>query len=290
MPSPQQWSDRFDAWSEEKTRQAIAAALPPYVTELAVPDADARPIGNPWTERLFDGPWYVSAPRDPDRPACSLVFVQSADGNTGAHDPATLGGGQTDKHLIYEGLSRVAADGVLAGAATVRGSGVIFSVWHPELIRLRRSLALPRHPVQIVATLRGMDLDEELIFNVPDVEVVLLTTRAASDEMRAGLLARPWVTPVLLHEPADLRGGVKQLVSRGIRRVSCVGGRTLACSLLDANLVDEIYLTTAARPGGEPGTPLCGSPWRGPTRVRKRGTAEETGVLFEQIVPLRATA
>ena len=46
------------------------------------------------------------------------VFVQSADGNTGARNPADLGGGETDKHLIYEGLSRVDVDGVLAGAAT----------------------------------------------------------------------------------------------------------------------------------------------------------------------------
>jgi len=53
---------------------------------------------------------------------CSLVFVQAADGNTVASDPALLGGGQTDKHIVYEGLSRVAADAVLAGARTVRGT------------------------------------------------------------------------------------------------------------------------------------------------------------------------
>jgi hypothetical protein len=38
----------------------------------------------------------------------------------------------TDKHLIYEGLSRAAADAVLAGAATVRAGDIVFSVWHPE--------------------------------------------------------------------------------------------------------------------------------------------------------------
>lgn len=51
----------------------------------------------------------------PERTALSLVFVQSQDGNTGGADPASFGGGATDKHLIYEGLSRVAADAVLAG-------------------------------------------------------------------------------------------------------------------------------------------------------------------------------
>ena len=51
-----------------------------------------------------------------------------------------LGGGETDKHLIYEGLSRVAADAVLAGAETIRGGDIVLSVWHPELVRLRASL------------------------------------------------------------------------------------------------------------------------------------------------------
>ena len=65
----------------------------------------------------------------------SLVFVQSRDGNTGANNPAELGGGPTDKYLIYEGLSRVAADGVMAGASTI-GKSVFFSITHPQLVAL----------------------------------------------------------------------------------------------------------------------------------------------------------
>ena len=30
----------------------------------------------------------------------NLVFVESREGNTGADDPSTLGGGETDQHLI----------------------------------------------------------------------------------------------------------------------------------------------------------------------------------------------
>ena len=74
--------------------------------------------------------------------------VQSSDGNTCAADPGLLGGGNTDTHLIDEGLSRVAVDAVLAGAETVRRSEVVFSVWHPKLVDLRMSLGLSRHPVQ----------------------------------------------------------------------------------------------------------------------------------------------
>src|SRR4029078_9723020 len=137
--------------------------------------------------RLFVGAFYVTRPHTPRRPACSLVFVQSADGNTGAENPGTLGGGDTDTHVIYEGLSRVAAQAVLAGASTVRGSGVVFSVWHPELVQLRAALGYPRHPVQIVATMRGLDPAAELIFNVLDIPAIVLCSPRARATMRGRL-------------------------------------------------------------------------------------------------------
>ena len=92
-------------------------------------------IGNAWSREHFDGPFHVFA-APPDRPAISLVFVQTRDGNTGAPNPENLGGGPTDKHLIYEGLSRVAADAVLAGASSV-GHSVFFTIDQPELVALR---------------------------------------------------------------------------------------------------------------------------------------------------------
>src|SRR5262249_18515744 len=132
-----------------------------------------RAIGNAWTRKLYDGAFHLPDP-PADLPAVSLVFVQSRDGNTGAAYPEDLGGGPTDKHLIYEGLSRVAADGVLAGAATAVGPNIFFSVWHPELVALRRELGLPRHPAQIVVSKRGhIDLNARL-FNVPCVPVVVI--------------------------------------------------------------------------------------------------------------------
>ena len=280
------------AWTHGGTLRAVGGgedpsrvrrAASPYVTELEQPGSGLHAIGNAWTQRLFDGPFYLSPALEPGRPACSLVFVQTADGNTGADDPGTLGGGETDKHLVYEGLSRVAAHAVVAGAATVRGSGVVFSVWHPELVALRAALGFPRHPVQIVATSRGLDPDSELLFNVPELRVIVLGTPFALEQMRGALAERPWVVPVTI-DAADPRTAFARLASMGIGRVSCVGGRTFAASLLDADLVDEIHLTTAASPGGEAGTALRTDARRGRTIVRKRGTGPEAGVRFEQIV------
>jgi riboflavin biosynthesis pyrimidine reductase len=279
------WVRRFETFAADKTRAALAAALPPYITEFSRAAGAALAIGNAWSIGLFDGPFHISPARDVRRPACSLVFVQSADGNTGGPEPESLGGGATDKHLIYEGLSRVACDAVLAGAATVRGSRVVFSVWHPEMVRLRASLGLPRHPVQIVATLSGMDLDEALLFNIPEIRVVLLTIAATARRMEGALRARPWIGVIPMRAAGDLPHAVEQLRSAGIARMSCIGGRTLARDLLDAGLVDDVYLTTAPRIGGEPDTPLHVTPWRGPVLMRKHGTAAELGVVFEHIVP-----
>src|SRR3954466_6028888 len=100
----EEWAAAFSALIADKTRQAQAAALPPYETELSAPSVDAVALGNAWSERLFSPPFFLT-PTHRDRPACSLVFVQSADANTSARDPATLGGGVTTKHLIFKGLS-----------------------------------------------------------------------------------------------------------------------------------------------------------------------------------------
>jgi len=276
------WDARFGAFIAERTRVASAAVLPPYRTEVASPPRHALAIGNDWSSHLFDGPFFVTPPYK-DRPACSLVFVASAEGNTGASDPGSLGGGVTDQHLIYEGLSRVAADAVLAGAETMRGGNLILSTWHPELVALRQRLGKPRHPVQIIASLQGVDLESGLLYNVPDVAVIILTVAAGAARMDAALRPRPWIRLVTMAAAGDLRNAFTLLRALGIQIVSCIGGRTLARGLFENGLVDDLYLTRSPRPGGEPNTPLPTASWGSELVVRKRGTGTETGVVFEHM-------
>jgi riboflavin biosynthesis pyrimidine reductase len=270
-------ASRFEEFAERKTRDAERAAIYRLVTTHEAPVARTlRAIGNDWTKRLYDGAFHlVEPPRQV--PALSLVFVQSRDGNTGASNPVALGGGPTDLHLIYEGLSRVAAAAVMAGAATAAGPNVFFSVWHPELVALRmsRELSLPRHPAQIVVSADGrVDIDRGLLFNVPDVRVFVLAGARCRDRCAEGFARRPWITLVPL-EPGGLRGALERLRSdHRIDRISAIGGRSTASSLIDAGLVQDICLTTTARAGGEPNTPFYvgGRPPRLETIVRKRGT------------------
>jgi riboflavin biosynthesis pyrimidine reductase len=190
----------------------------------------------------------------PERAALSLVFVQSKDGNTGAEDPSAFGGGATDMHLIYEGLSRVAADAVLAGARSLHPKA-FFSVWHPQLVALRATLGLPRHPAQIVISQRGTVDLTTLLFNVPEVPVVLLAGDECIACQGAALRVRPWIRVIRLNGD-DLRSALQQLKREdGIQRISAVGGRYTATRLVDLKLAQDIYLTTTAHNGGNPGTP-----------------------------------
>jgi 5-amino-6-(5-phosphoribosylamino)uracil reductase len=278
----------FDDYVARKEAEAARAVLSPFVTEVNQPPADLIPVGNAWTRQMFDGPFYVSAAPSNELPSTSLVFVRSRDGNTGAADPSSLGGGEADKHLIYEGLSRVAADAVLAGAETVRGGRTVLSIWHPELVALRASLRLPRHPVQIVATLRGLDYRGRL-FDTPQLRVVIVTVGACTELTITPVASRPWMTILTMPTAGDLAYAFQQLRDMGIARISCIGGRTIARQLIDAGLIHDLYLTTSAKGGGDPGTPLYPRPLEGELVVKKRGTGTDEGVTFEHL-RLRAKA
>jgi riboflavin biosynthesis pyrimidine reductase len=276
------WNERLAAFVSRKEQQARTARIAGLTTvEDRAASFALQRLGSPWTRERFDGWFYWSAATR--SPATSLVLVQSRDRNTVADDPSTIGGGDTDKHLIYEGLSRVHADAVLAGARTVTSSDVMFSIWHPELVRLRESLGKPRHPTQVVISVRrAVTLQHELIFNVPDAPAILITTdeEAAAYAPPAG--RRPWVRVVTTGPAIDLVRAFETLFTvYGIRVVSAVGGRTTAAALIDAGLVQDLYLTTSATDAGEPNTPVYDRPLATDLVVRKRGRGEESGIVFE---------
>ena len=221
----------------------------------------------------------------PKQTAVSLVFVQTKDGNTGGPNPSAFGGGATDTHLIYEGLSRVAADAVLAGAGSVHRDA-FFSVWHPELVALRASLGLRRHPAQIVVSKRGSVDVDALLFNVPDVRVFLIAGDECIARHESALRARPWVRLIPV-DGDDLRPAFERLrVEEGIQRISAIGGRFTATQLVDAGLIQDIYLTTTSLEGGEPGTPWYSGavPPRLTAITRKQWDESGSRVVFEHCV------
>lgn len=281
----------FDEHCRRMEELAINASIPGFTTTV---DREGLPrigrdlisCGNEWTQRLFDGPFYRSASSDATRPAVSLVFVQSRDLNTVADDPSTLGGGATDKHLIYQGLSRVDAGAVMAGATTARGEQMVFSVWHPELVRLRLERGHPRHPAQVVVTDRAdLKIDRALMFQVPELPVFIVTKSTSAAALRERVRDRPWIEVIDAGAPLSLAGALRHLRQRGIEVISAVGGRRTASAMLQEGLVDDLYLTTSPIDGGEPHTPLWeGAPLPLDLVVAKAALGAEAGVRFEHFI------
>ena len=276
---------RFTDFAEFKTRQADAAGIFPLETiEEAAADRNDRRIGNAWTRKFYDGDFVLVAP-PPGRPAVSLVFVESRDGNTGAANPGDLGGGPTDLHFIYEGLSRVAADAVLAGRGSARGPKAFFSIWRTELVELRRDLGLPRHPIQIVVSDRGdLGVDGTLLYNVPEVRVIVIAGGECRARCGVALAQRPWISVI------PFGGNWPDALARlhgdhGIGRVSAIGGRHTATSLIDAGVVQDLCLTKTAITAGEPGTPYYTGhqPPQFELIARKRQPREPNPIEFEHL-------
>ena len=255
MADRDEWHRRFVDLVARKTREAAAADIGRLVTIERGSDHCRATVGNAWTREHYDGEFTLCDP-PAARPALTLVFVQSREGNTATSRPEALGGGPIDKHLLYEGLSRVAADAVLAGAATVSGATTFFSVWHPAIVALRQARGLPRHPAQVVISNDGrIDVDGTLLFNVPEVPVYVLAGPGCRARWAAAFAQRPWMTIVPLG-PGGMAPALGQLRStHRIDRISAVGGRLVASALIDAGLVQDLCLTTTARSAGEPHTP-----------------------------------
>lgn len=277
---------RFQIHCRHREKLAISARLSGFRTVAEETSGkEVVPIGNHWTRRLFDGDFYRSRGSG-RRPLTSLVFVQSRDGNTIASDPTTLGGGETDKHLIYEGLSRVDADAVMAGAGTARGEDTVFSIWHPELVSLRLSLGHARHPAQVVVSSTGnLPVERGLMFTEPTLRVFVVTRSSSVAMMQSRLAGRPWAQVIDAGEPLSLTIATDCLHRRGLEVISAVGGRRTATALLREGLVSDLYLTISSVAGGEPHTPLYQGPRLALSRViAKAGQGIEAGVRFEHFI------
>jgi riboflavin biosynthesis pyrimidine reductase len=194
------------------------------------------------------GLWERS-PVPGELPHLVLNMVATADGR------ATLGGrsgpisDRADRALFHE--LRTAVDAVLVGAGTVRTERYGRIIPDPDRRELRRRRGRSEEPLACIVSGR-LALDEGIpLLGEPAASVVILTSSAAS--LPAG---EAHVEYVRTAEDGrlDLRAGLIELRRRfAVERVLCEGGPHLCAQLLAAGLVDELFLSVAAKlAGGEP--------------------------------------
>jgi riboflavin biosynthesis pyrimidine reductase len=204
----------------------------------------------------------IEIPLRTDRPTVISNFVSTLDGVVSYNTPEAAGGGEISgfsepDHFVM-GLLRSIADAVLIGAGTLRAAEG--EAWSPRFTHeqsaddysaLRRSLGLTDEPTTVVVTASGdVDLAHKGLSD-PTVPVLILTTAAGHEQLRA---QEPWRDHVEVVSAGTDSVAPQQIVEalreRGMELVLCEGGPLLFGQMLEANLIDELFLTVAPQVAG----------------------------------------
>jgi riboflavin biosynthesis pyrimidine reductase len=190
-----------------------------------------------------------------DRPFLYLNMVASVDGRATFEGRTEELGSEADTLLLTE--LRALADAVLIGTGTVRAEGYGRMVRNPERIARRAAAGMAETPTAVLLS-RSFDIPWGAgLFAAADQPVIVYTGAERSGGEPAGRdrSAPPDVAAPLelvrLEDPTPA-AALADLRSRGVRSLLCEGGPTLNSGLLEAGVVDELFLTLSPLLSGEP--------------------------------------
>jgi riboflavin biosynthesis pyrimidine reductase len=181
-----------------------------------------------------------------DRPWVSGIMVSSLDGRATLEGTSRRLGGPQDLEMLR--ALRRRADALIVGPGTVAAEG-----YGPL-------------PCPAVLVSRSFELPWEAGLFAAAGQRVLLYTRA--DGSVPDLPADVELVP-----EDDLRAVLADLRARGIERLLCEGGPTINRALLDAGLLDELFLTLSPVVSGE-GPPIVADGPSAPLTLRSVATAD----------------
>lgn len=206
--------------------------------ETGVMEAEARADHTGFMLRVTEG-----------RPFVTLKMAATLDGRI-----ATASGesrwitGPAARHRVHG--FRAIHDAVMVGGGTARADDPALTV---------RGMGAVRQPVRVVVA-RGMDLpvDGALARTAREVPVWV-----AHDARLDAAVVAGWAERGVEGLPCPVAGGqvdpiavLRALAGRGITRVFCEGGGSLAASLLTAGVVDEVVMFGAGVLIGAEGRPM----------------------------------
>ncbi len=183
----------------------------------------------------------MGAPNPGDRPKTTVILAMSADGKIAdaSRTAARFGSAHDKVHLEHQ---VALADGVLLGAGTLRAYGTTVRVVQPELLSHRQQQGKPLQPVQIICS-RSAALDPHLSFFRQPVPRWLLTTPAGARRWQDGDAFERLLVAETATGTIDWQAAFGQLWVAGLKNVAVLGGGALVASLLEANCLDELWLT-----------------------------------------------
>jgi riboflavin-specific deaminase-like protein len=209
-----------------------AAGSEAPVGRLLVGDA---PTGDPLVD--FVGP---PRPGAVGRPWVMGNVVASADGATAVAGESRGLSGPADRRVFH--ALRAIADAVMAGAATVRADryGPVRPGAGVATTRAGRGQD-PSAPIVVVSRSLKLDWDAPLFAEADTPTVVVAPEDAPADGRAAAAMAGDLI--LAGSGGVDLGAALVELGRRGLASVLCEGGPGLLAQLVEADLLDELFLT-----------------------------------------------
>lgn len=211
-----------------------------------------------------------------DRPYVALNFATTLDGRAAIDGHSGPIGSEVDTEMLQRLRTRF--DAVMIGAGTMRAEGYGRVIGDPEKRKWREREGLSPDPLMVIVSGRlHLPWDAPLFTEGYGRVLVATTSDAEPPECK---------TPVeVLRQKGrlDLAALLERLRHEfGVRALLCEGGPHLHGELIDAGLVDELFVTHAAKLAGGSGPGLVANL---PERVREVEIAwllaeSATGELF----------
>jgi riboflavin biosynthesis pyrimidine reductase len=212
----------------------------------------AFPLPEPLAERYggtlgFDGSPLISN------------FVSTVDGVVAIPDvpasPKVLGDA-SDADRFVMGLLRACAGALLMGASTFRASSEarwtaasLYPAAADDFAELRRRIGLDPEPGLAVVTMGGvLDVGHPALA----AGTLVVTTERGAARLRDSLPAASELLVAERDGSVDLPAVVAELRQRAPGAILSEGGPTMLGSLLDAGLLDELFLTVSPLLAGRP--------------------------------------
>jgi riboflavin-specific deaminase-like protein len=190
-----------------------------------------------------------SAPAE--RPYLITNFALTLDGKATLHGRSGSIGSDTDTEMLV--CLRTRVDAVMIGAGTMRAERYGRPVADPGKRGRRERRGLSQDPLLVIVSGR-LDIPWDApVFADRGARLLIFTTSGteAPETVAEVRLVRHEGTVDLTAALAYLRG------ERGIRALLCEGGPRLHAQLLDAGLVDELFVTHAPKLAGGDGPGLA---------------------------------
>jgi riboflavin biosynthesis pyrimidine reductase len=222
-----------------------------------------------------------SEPGTTGRPFFAANMVTSLDGRAAIGGRSKLLGSERDAELLM-GL-RTRFDALLVGASTLRSERYGPLVRNPDTRLARERAGLEPDPLAVVMT-RSMDLPWDCPLFTEGVGRVVIYTGVDREPPPTATE----VEVVAVGSDPDVVGLAAWLDGAGIRSVLCEGGPEILGQLLQADLLDELFLTVHPVITGEADAPrIVEGPGGAITEFELIEVSREGDELFTRFRPRR---